>query len=99
MENNTRERLKKLDATVRKLSSKEKSGHDYSHVKRVEKNALDLAKDYPKIDRGALIAACLIHDLKKEDNCEKVLKQVGFNQEDTTKIKDIAIQFRHIGKL
>ena len=98
MDVQTKEMLKKLDKWVKEKSLKEKSGHDYSHAKRVEKIALNLAKDFKNIDYEVLIASCLIHDTYEKNKTPKILKNLGFEKEKIQKINKIVIQFRHIGK-
>lgn len=91
-------KLKKLENWVKNKSLKEKSGHDYEHAKRVTKLALILAKKYKNIDYEVLISSCLIHDTQKKGEAYKILKQLEFSKEEINKIKEVATQFRHIGK-
>lgn len=95
---NNKERLKKLENWVKKKSLKEKSGHDYEHAKRVTNLALVLAKEYKSIDYEVLISSCLVHDIYEKKEIIKILKELKFNKEKIEKIKDVTIQFRHIGK-
>lgn len=95
---NNKERLKKLESWVKKKSSKEKSGHDYEHVKRVTNLALVLAKKYKNIDYELLIASCLTHDVPEKKDVIKILQELKFSEEKIEKIKSVIVQFRHIGK-
>lgn len=101
MDDKTRIRLKKLDNLVKKKSLKEKSGHDYSHAKRVTSLAIKIARNKKNVDYETLIASCLIHDLKgihEKKNLVKILKQTDFDKGKTEKIWGAVRQFRHIGK-
>lgn len=42
------------------------SAHDYEHIYRVLYTALDIAKEEPNVDYDVLIAACLLHDIGRE---------------------------------
>src|SRR3970282_1249489 len=55
-------------------------------------------KDYKSINYEVLIASCFIHDVYEKNKTLKVLRKIGFSNENITKIIDIAVQFRHIGK-
>ena len=43
------------------------SAHDAEHVRRVLYLALEIAESEPSADRDVLIAACLLHDIGRED--------------------------------
>jgi len=91
-------KLRKLESWVKKKSLEEKSGHDYEHAKRVTNLALVLAKKYKNIDYEVLISSCLVHDIHEKKEIPKILKELKFDREKTEKIKEIIVQFRHIGK-
>ena len=95
---NNKEKLKKLESWVKKKSLKEKSGHNYEHVKRVTNLSLVLAKEYKNIDYELLIASCLTHDVPEKKEVVKILQKLKFSEEKIEKIKNVIVQFRHIGK-
>ena len=49
------------------LSSMGDSAHDAEHVRRVLYLALEIAETEPDADRDVLIAACLLHDIGREE--------------------------------
>ncbi|MCH5156012.1 MAG: HD domain-containing protein [Clostridiales bacterium] len=49
------------------LSCMKDSAHDKDHVYRVMYNALDIAKAESDVDYDVLIAACLLHDIGREE--------------------------------
>lgn len=55
--------LKNLESYVKESLKDDKSGHDYAHTKRVLKNAMQIAKNYPEADIEVLTAACWLHDI------------------------------------
>ena len=60
--------------------------------------ALILAKEYKNIDYELLIASCLTHDVPEKKDVIKILQKLKFSEEKIEKIKNIIVQFRHIGK-
>lgn len=50
----------------RMLVSMKDSAHDYLHIYRVLGQALNIAENYPDINRDVLIAASLLHDIGRE---------------------------------
>lgn len=53
------------------LASMENSAHDREHVYRVLYNALDIARTEPAVDLDLLIAACLLHDVGRQEQLER----------------------------
>ena len=91
------------------LSCMNDSAHDREHVYRVLYNALDIAKTESDVDYNVLIAACLLHDIGREeqfknpkldhaevggDKAYKFLTEHGFSAEFAEKIKSCIITHR-----
>ena len=71
--------------------------HGWDHILRVRKHALNLAKDYEKVDTRLLEAACYLHDLgrsrktlKDSDHVKismslskNFLKEIGLKEDET----------------
>ncbi len=60
----TNEEFEKIKTYM--LHMADNSAHDALHVYRVLYQALKIARSYEKIDRDALIAACLLHDIGRK---------------------------------
>jgi uncharacterized protein len=84
------------------LSCMKDSAHDKEHIYRVLYVALDIARFESDIDNDVLIAACLLHDISREEQCadpsvchalaggEKAytfLKSIGWDEEKALLIK------------
>ena len=52
------------------LSCMEDSAHDKEHIYRVLFNALEIAKEEPKVNYDILITACLLHDIGRKEQFE-----------------------------
>jgi uncharacterized protein len=100
---------KKIDKIVYDRLHDEKSGHDYSHVKRVFSNAMIIAKSEKKVDYDILKAACLLHDITminpKTHHVEssitagKILKDMNISDNNILKIQHCIINHnRNFGK-
>lgn len=99
---------KKVESYVRKGLSKDKTGHDYGHVERVTKTAMQIAKKY-KIDKDVLKAACLLHDISYKKGITKkhhiesakqarpLLKRLGFSKNKIEHIQEVIIH--HVGHM
>lgn len=53
------------------LSCMEDSAHDKEHIYRVLYSALEIAKTEDNVDMDVLIAACLLHDIGRNEQYEK----------------------------
>ncbi|MCF7910700.1 HD domain-containing protein [Candidatus Pacearchaeota archaeon] len=94
---NSRYDWNSLRRYVQSSLKKENTGHDYSHIKRVIKNALLIIKE-PNINYNVLLAAILLHDISyknkpsKTHNIEsaeiakKILPKYGFEKNIINKI-------------
>ena len=49
------------------LASMSDSAHDREHVYRVLWNALEIAREEPDVDYDVLLAACLLHDIGRQE--------------------------------
>jgi uncharacterized protein len=99
----------KLEEFVKESLKNDKTGHDYEHTKRVLRNALKIAKNYPNADVDVLTAGCLLHDIAFKDGfvkehhivgakqAERILKEFGFPQENISRIKIIIED--HVGNV
>lgn len=85
------------------------SAHDKDHIYRVLFNALDIAAHENNVDNDVLIAACLLHDIGREeqfknpkldhaevggDMAEKFLTDNGFSAEFAGKVKSCIVTHR-----
>jgi uncharacterized protein len=62
---------KRLHTYVKESLKEDKTGHDYGHIKRVLKIALQIASRCENIDYDVLVAACLLHDIANRDGIIK----------------------------
>lgn len=102
-------RWKELENFVKRGLSKDKTGHDYEHVKRVLKNSLKIAKNYKRINYNVLLASCLLHDIAFKNGFVKnhhivgakqvksILPKFGFKQEEIDEISNAT--FLHCGNI
>lgn len=90
--------LKKVEDYAKKNLSKDKTGHDTSHVYRVFKNALKIAKKYPKADLEILKASCFLHDIAFKDGFVKNHNLIGEKQSERI-LKNFKFPEEKIGKV
>ena len=91
------------------LSCMKDSAHDREHVYRVLYNALDIAGAESGVDYDVLIAACLLHDIGREeqfkdpkldhaevggDKAYKFLTEHGFSEEFAGRVKSCIVTHR-----
>lgn len=91
------------------LSCMKDSAHDKEHVYRVLYNALDIAAAESCVDYDVLIAACLLHDIGREeqfkdpkldhaevggDKAHRFLTERGFSAEFADKVKSCIVTHR-----
>lgn len=96
-----------LEKTVKKIidsKSDQALGHSFDHLRRVRDNALSIAKNYPEIDKDALEAASLLHDIdqsqKNEEShakdsaamAEKIMKDLGYDKKFIKKVSQIIVE-------
>lgn len=98
-----------IEEFTKKSLKNDKSGHDFTHSKRVLKNALIIAKNYPQVDIEVLILSCLLHDISFKDGfvknhhlvsanqAEEILRKLKYPENLIQKVK-IAIQ-DHVRKI
>jgi len=104
--------IKRLEKSVEENLKNERSGHDYEHTKRVLKNALGIAQNYPQIDKEVLIVACLLHDIAFKDGfveehhkrgaeqAREILNHLDFSKEKIDKVcKAILNHCKNIHKI
>jgi len=89
--------LRKAEKLVRAKMSGEGTGHDWWHVDRVRRNALEIAKLEKKGDKTIIELAALTHDLddwkfrkaKKPVNTIRILSSAGFSKKVIEKVLKI----------
>jgi len=74
---NLEEYYKKIEQYAKESLKNDKSGHDYTHAKRVLRNALKISKSYPEVDKEVLIVACWLHDISYKRGVVKDHHLVG----------------------
>ncbi len=99
--------LEMVEKEAEKLLSRKEQcvAHRIGHVKRVMKNALEIAKNYPNVDKEVLQIAILLHDIcqpfnrKKKTHVEmsvkiakKILRKIKYPEEKTRKVLEIISQ-------
>jgi uncharacterized protein len=72
--------MNKLKEISKEYLEKDKTGHDWEHIKRVHKNAMLLAKFYPNTDLEILEASVYLHDIAFKDGFVKDHHIVGAKQ-------------------
>ncbi|MCK4997046.1 HD domain-containing protein [Candidatus Pacearchaeota archaeon] len=103
--------LKKLEEYVKKKLTKDKTGHDFEHVKRVLNLSLRISKNYSDVDDEVLIAACLLHDISYMNGYVKnhhlvsanlskdILLKFKFPKNKILKVQDVIVDHvAHMGK-
>lgn len=93
--------LNRLEAYVKKSLKNDKSGHDYTHTKRVLKNMFMIVENSLEADKDVLIISCWLHDIAYKDGvikdhhlvgareAEEFLKKIGYPEEKIKKVKII----------
>jgi uncharacterized protein len=72
--------LDKIKQYAEEALTKDKTGHDWEHIKRVYKNAILLVKSYPQTDIEILEASIYLHDIAFKDGFVKDHHVVGAKQ-------------------
>jgi len=73
----TRKQLLQIKKFAQSCCQKTGKYHDWNHVLRVQKHALNLARDFKKVNIRLLEAACYLHDIGR---LKKHLKDAGHVQ-------------------
>ena len=74
--------IKKLEEYVSEKLINDNTGHDWGHTRRVLKNALEIAKEYPETDLEILKISCLLHDIAFKDGFVEEHNIVGAKQSE-----------------
>lgn len=64
------------------LSCMEDAAHDKEHIYRVLYNALEIAKTEDKADLDILTAACLLHDIGRNDTTPSFFQEYKYKLEN-----------------